>query len=153
MPNFSLQASEFEALVIKHFKFLVDNHKFTVKKIDDWTYYIENRVMRVRILLEHSTLLSIAIEPIGEGANQLLRKNISPYGGLSLVIISMCLDSQLKYKIDRHEGSIATNVPVELEKQTNLLNRYCQKMLKGDFSEWEQIEECRAERRNEFIRI
>jgi hypothetical protein len=148
-----LSASEIESLVLKHFGFLINEYKFTYKKFDDWTYDLENRTTKVHILCEHYMFLSISIEPLGKSAEQLTRKNITIRNGLPLVVISMCLDPDLKYKIERYEGSVATNIPIELEKESNLLKSYCTKMLKGDFSQWEGILECKAKRRHEFIRL
>lgn len=153
MTNPSLSAGEFEKLIKKNFQFLMDEYGFIFNKVNDWEYDFESQRTRVHILSEHALLLSISIEPIGEAARELLQRNISPNRGLGLVIIAMCLDLDLKYKTVKHDGTIATNIPVELEKQAGLLGKYCQKMLRGDFSEWEQIELNRKLRRNDFIGI
>lgn len=153
MDKPSLSAGEFEGLIKKNFQFLVDEYGFIFNKVNDWTYDFESQRTRIHILSEHALLLSISIEPIGEAARELLQRNISPGRGLGLVIISMCLDLELKYRMLRYDGTIAINIPIELEKQVQLLKKYCQKMLLGDFSEWEQIEVNRKLRRNDFVGI
>ena len=143
----------FGKLVLEHYKFLIDEHEFLVTKNNDWTYIFENTTTRVTVMMEQAINLVVDIEPIGEGAKSLLRQNILPTK-LGVISISMCLDKDLKYKVEkRSERSRMVNVPAEIEKQAHLLRKYCQPMLQGDFRDWTQITECLSKRGDEFLDI
>lgn len=139
--------------VLDHYGFLVDEYQCLLTQKDDWTYIFENTTTRVIIMMERGVNLVVEIEPIGEGARSLLRQNILPTK-LGVIPICMCLDKELKYKVERqYEKSRFVNVPVELEKQADLLRKYCQHILHGDFSEWVQIENCLSARSGEFLSL
>ena len=139
----SITSSEFDVLVKKHYKFLINDFGFSLSKLGDWSFSLENQNAKVSLLVEHENLLSIALEPIGEQSAVLLQKNILPEAN-SIIVISMCLDPSLQYKVKRlDKKGISHNIPVELERQAELIKKYCEKMLDGDFSSWGTIKNCR----------
>jgi hypothetical protein len=149
----STTASEFEMLIKKHYKFLIDDFGFTLNKLGDWSFSLETKNAMVSFLVEHASLLSVALVPIGEEAARLLRQNILP-NGISVIVISMCLDPTLQYKIQRlNNKNIDNNIPIEMERRAELLKKYCNKMLNGDFSDWGAIENCMSSRAYEFLHI
>ena len=127
---------EFDNLVMKHYNFLADDFGFSIQKIFNYKYVAETSKMRILIYLEHVVNLMVELEPIGEGASQLLRKNILPES-VSVILISRHYDPSLKYKIEMlDEEKFISNISVELEKRANLLTKYCTKILSGDLSDW-----------------
>lgn len=149
----STTASEFEMLVKKYYKFLIDDFGFTLNKLGDWSFSLETRNAKVSLLVEHAILLSVALVPIGEEAARLLRQNVLP-NGISVIVISMCLDPNLQYKIKRLDNKgIDNDILVEMERRAELLKKYCKKMLNGDFSDWGEIENCMSRRAYEFLQI
>jgi hypothetical protein len=143
----------FELLVMQNYRFLIDDYGFTLNKKGDWLYSLESQNARVTVLAEHASRVSVALEPIGEGSQQLLRKNIFPLG-ISVVVISMCLDKNLGYRVVRIANDpYVHNIPVELERQAGLLRKYCTKMILGDFSDWAEIQNCMHKRSQEFLHI
>lgn len=143
----------FGKLVLNHYKFLIDEYNFSFVREDEWTYKFENATTRVIVMMERAINLVIEIEPIGESAKSLLRQNVLP-SKLGVISISMCLDQDLKYKIEKISAkNRIINVPVELEKQAYLLRKYCQQMLQGNFNDWPQIKECLSMRSKEFLDI
>ncbi len=127
---------EFDNLVMKHYNFLADDFGFSIQKIFNYKYVAETSKMRIHIYLEHVVNLMVELEPIGEGASQLLRKNILPES-VSVISISRHYDPSLKYKIEMlDEEKFISNISVELEKRSNLLTKYCAKILSGDLSDW-----------------
>lgn len=143
----------FGKLVLNNYKFLVDEYDFSFVKEGDWEYKFENATTRVVVMMEQAINLLVEVEPIGESARSLLRQNILP-SRLDVISISMCLDKNLKYKIEKvSDKNMAINVPVEIEKQAYLLRKYCQALLQGNFSDWPQIKECLSKRSKEFLDI
>jgi len=148
-----INASEFEKLTIQHYQFLIDEFGFIINKIGDWSFSLETENARVFLLVEHATLLTVAIEPIGKGASQLLRQNILPKG-IEVVVISMCLDPNLHYSVAKLDNKgIAHDIPTEMKRRAVLLKKYCEKMLNGDFSDWGTIENCMSTRAYDFLGI
>jgi hypothetical protein len=148
-----INASEFEKLVIKYYKFLIDDFGFTLNKLGDWSFSLETLNARVSLLAERPAQLTVALEPIGEEAKKLLRRNIFPKA-MDVIVIAMCLDSSLQYKIARlNNKSIASNISVEMNHRAELLKKYCKKMLSDDFSDWDEIGKCMSERAYEFLNI
>jgi hypothetical protein len=66
----------------------------------------------------------------------------------------MCLDPDLQYKVARiDKNPIGCDIPVELERQAQLLNRYCKELLEGDFSSWAEIRKRMLERSSDIMNI
>lgn len=148
-----ISPSEFEMLVKKYYKFLIDEFGFSLSKQGDWSFSLETKNTKISLLVEHECLLSVALQPIGDEASRLLRQNILP-SEISVIVISMCLDPNLQYKIKRlGSNSIDNDIPVELERCAELLKKYCKKMLTGDFSDWGMIKNCMSKRAYEFLNI
>lgn len=138
MPE-NLTTNDFDELVNVHYKFLEENFGFSVHKRSDWTYVVESHDTRIHIYLEHFAILVVEIEPIGEAAKQLLRKNLLP-SIIDIVPISNYYDPELHYKAAmREEKRFEHNIPVEIARRAELLKKYFFKMLQGDFSEWGEI--------------
>jgi len=145
MPRY-ISPEEFKNLVEEQCQFLQTDYGCSLKKINDWKYTVENMTTRVLFLIEGDAL-TVGIEAIGEGANQLLRKNIIP-SGTEVFVICECLDRELHYEIALiGKDRWIHNIPIEIENRTRLLRKYCTKMLQGDFSEWPGIEKCLSEKR------
>jgi hypothetical protein len=135
-----ITSGEFEKLVRKHYGFLEEDFGFSMRKLNDWAFLAETRDTRVSVYLEHHSVLVVEIEPIGEGAGQLLRQSILPES-MTVLSIFKYYNAELKYAIERlDEKNFVDNVPVELEKRAALLKKYCTKILQGDYSDWPKIE-------------
>ena len=138
---------EIEQLIKRHYQFLCDDFGFSIKKLSNYQYVAEAKNVKVNFNVEHGVNLVIEIEPVGEGASFLLRQNITP-GTISPISISRFYDSNLEYKVDMiDEQGFISNVPVELERRALLLQKYCTKMLLGDFSDWAAVKEDELARR------
>jgi hypothetical protein len=148
MPEY-ISPEEFKRLIEEHCKFLQSDFGCVIEKITDWKYIAENSTTRILLLIEGNAL-TIGLEPIGEGANQLLRINIIP-SSIEVVVISECLDPKFKYQLTLINGKeYMHDIPIEIKKRTKLLKNYCMNMLRGDFSEWPKIKNCISERRQRF---
>ena len=142
-----ISPDELEQLIKKHFQFLCDDFGFSIKKLSYYQYVAEANAVKVLFEVEHAVNLVIEIVPIGEGASFLLKQNIIPES-ISPISVSRYYDSNLEYKVEMiDENNFISNVPVELEKRAILLQKYCTKMLRGDFSDWTAIEENELARR------
>ncbi len=150
MPKY-ISAEEFELLVREQSKFLLIDYDCSLVKVNDWKYFIENGTTRVMYLIEGDAL-ALGIEPIGDGANQLLKQNIIP-SSIDVFVISECLDPTLRYSvITIGENWYIHNIQVEIKNRTNLLKKYCQKMLQGDYSQWPDIKKCLSEQRSRLYK-
>lgn len=148
MPKY-VSPNEFKNLVDEYCRFLEIEYGCVIKKINDWKFTVENSTTRVLILIEGDAL-TIGIEPIGDGANQLLRQNIIP-SGIEVYLLSECLDPTLHYEIALvGNEKYIHDIKVEIKKRTDLLRKYCTNMLQGDYSEWPEIEKCMSERRRKL---
>ena len=81
-----IMPEDFESLTRKFYKFLEDDFGFSIKKLNDWAFVAETGSTKLSIYLEYYSALVVEIEPIGEGASQLLRQNILPS---SMTILSV----------------------------------------------------------------
>jgi hypothetical protein len=132
---------ELEKLVNLHYQFLLDDFGFSIKKVGDYKFVAESKNVKVHIDVEHAVNVLIEIEPAGEAASFLLKQNIIP-GTVSIISVSEYYDSNLEYKAEMiDENNFIDNVPVELEREALLLQKYCTKMLRGDFSDWMAVKE------------
>jgi hypothetical protein len=138
---------ELEQLIKTHYQFLCDDFGFSIKKLSNYQYVAEAKSVKILFDIEHAVNLVLEIEPIGEGASFLLRQNIIP-GTISPISVSEYYDSNLDYKVEMiDENNFINNIPVELERQAILLHKYCEKMLRGDFTEWTAVKENELARR------
>lgn len=126
---------EFGNLVIRHFGFLEKDFDFFFKRIANDSYRAESSRAIIHIYLEYGVNLVIEIEPAREAASQLRRQNIIPEA-ITLISIYKYYDVNTKV-ID--ESNSKYDLQLEMEKQAVLLKKHCQKMLKGDFSDWSEI--------------
>ena len=127
---------EFENLVIRHFGFLEKDFDFLFKRITNDSYRAESSRAIIHIYLEYGVNLIVEIESAGEAASQLRRQNIIPE---TITLLSVCQYYDPSTKI-REEPNSKHDVRLEMERQANLLKKHCQKILKGDFSDWSEIE-------------
>jgi hypothetical protein len=149
----NLNETEFEDLVRKHYQFLVDDFNLVAKKMGDWSFNFESNEIRVSILSEYAVTLSVALQPIGESADNLIKQRVST-NRVEAIVISMCLDPELRYKVVRIDRDpIGCNIPIELERQAKLLKQYCTELLNGDFSRWVEIRKRMLERRSDVMSI
>lgn len=143
----------FSGLVLRHYKFLVDEFDFKIIHENNWTYIFESTSVRVMVMMENTIDLVVEIEPIGESARFLLRQNILPFK-LSVISICMCLDETLNYKIEKiSEKKLIIDTPKEIEKRALLLKQYCPHILRGDFTDWKHIIDCLSRRSKEFLNV
>jgi hypothetical protein len=149
----SIGSSEFQSLVRLHFGFLSDEYGYAIMDRSDWSCNFHGSNTKISLLVEHASFLSVDIEPIGEQAKWLLRQNIIPES-ISVVVVSMCLDPNLRYRVARLHGKAPyQDIPVEMQNRSRLLKKYCRKMLAGDFSEWKVVMHCASERAYEFLSL
>jgi hypothetical protein len=135
-------SAEFGKLVLINYRFLIDEYGFSLCISRDWEYAFETSNTVVRILTEHALTLAVTIEPMGEAADNLFRQDM-PINGADIAVISMCLDPNLQYRFARiADKGIAIDIAIELERRASLMKKYCEKYLKGDFSDWAVIVEC-----------
>ena len=143
-----MEARTFEQLLEEAFSFLETEYGFTRVKENDWQYAYETQDCSFLVFMEYGRLV-IGLEPQGNGAKQLTTQNILPRR-IDIIVVSECLDPKLKYEMVTLEDGRSTNIPVEIHKRAELIRKYFGNFLKGDFSEWFQVEECLAERRKNF---
>ncbi len=149
----NLSESEFERLVTQHYRFLVDDFGFTIKKTGNWSFTLDTGTALVTVFSEQTILLTVALQPAGPSAAQLIKKHV-PVRKIEVIVISMCLDPNLQYKVARiDKNPVSCDIPLELERRALLLKKYCGKMLYGDFSEWGEIRQRMVKRRNEILNI
>lgn len=135
-----ITSEAFGQFVKKYYEFLEIDYGFSITKLDDWSYIAETHQTRVHIYLEHYTMLVVEIEPIGEASQKLLRENIVP-SRADIIPMSRYYNPALHYKAEMlDEKNFVHNVPVELERRANLLKTYFANMLRGDFSDWPNME-------------
>jgi hypothetical protein len=133
-----VNSEQFKELIYKNYQFLVDVYGFSINRKDEWFYLFERPEVIIRVFKEHTTLV-VDIEPIGKGASQLLKQNILP-PRISVIVIAERLDPKLNYDIAIiNQNNLVHNIPVEIERRSVLLKKYCTKMLQGDVSEWPMI--------------
>jgi hypothetical protein len=130
MSNFP--SEELNALITKHFGFLVGEYGFALKKKSEQSYDFETSTTRISIFIEYNTL-AVAIEPIGEEARKLLRNNILPEQ-LDVIVVAESLVPDLDYKVIWDEP-----IPSAMERESQLVKNYCVGFLKGDFTKWTDV--------------
>ena len=128
----------------KTLSFLEDKYNFALRFNEPAAYYYETADCEVLAEFEiHKVYISIA--PIGEIKANLLR-NGTRGGRVDVKIVSQCLDPKYTFK------SVPWDAKVDIEKEVKeyarLLEKYCYKMLQGDFSQWSMIRKCLKEREN-----
>ncbi len=134
-----IMPEDFERLIRKFYKFLEDDFGFSIKKLNDWAFVAETGSTRLSIYLEYYSALVVEIEPIGEGASQLLRQNILP-SSMTILSIIKYYAPDLQYKNEMlNENNFVDNISVELERRASLLQKYFTKLLMGDYSDWPKI--------------
>ncbi len=152
MTNY-ISETEFDQLVKKYYQFLMDDFGFVMEKIADWSFRLKTQNTMVTIFAEHGILLTVALQPIGQEADQLQKKHI-PSRKIDAIVLSMCLNPDLRYRIARiDKNPISCDIPLELERRALLLKKYCGKMLGGDFSDWIEIRKRIAERQRDLLSL
>jgi hypothetical protein len=130
MPN--IPPHELEALVKKSFGFLSDEYQFVMKKKSDLNYDFETSVTRVSVFVEYNRVV-VGIEPVGEEARKLLRKNILPEQ-LDVVVVAEGLNPDLDYKVIWDEP-----ITSAMERKSQVVKVYCTDFLLGDFAKWTDV--------------
>jgi len=130
-----IDSNIFESMLYKSYSFLIDDYGFSINKNGDYDYTASTQNIRLRIFVEHLTLVTNLV-PIGDEASKLLRINITPR---SIGVTTICeyFDPSLHYGVEMiDKKEFVQNIPVELERRAKLLKKYCGNMLQGDFSDW-----------------
>ncbi len=134
----NVDVAQFKNLVLRHYKFLSDDYGFSISQKDDFVYEAETSNAKIRIFIEYSTLVT-DMEPAGESANELLRRNLIPKR-MGITTICEYLDPGFHYEVEMLDNrNLVHNIPVELERRAILLKKYCGKLLQGDFSVWPDL--------------
>ena len=137
MPT-NVDAGQFRNLVFEHYGFLSDDYGYSIARKGDFAYEMESGHGRIRIFIEYSTLVT-DIEPVGESANQLLRRNLVPKR-VGVTVVCEYLDPQLHYEVAMLDAkNLIQDISLELEKRATLLKAYCGELLRGDFSVWPSL--------------
>jgi hypothetical protein len=128
----------------KALSFLEDKFGFLLRIEEPRDYYYETASCEVLALFEIHKVY-VAIGPIGDTKAKLLRSGIRG-GRIDVKIVSQCLDP--KYTFASVPWDAKVDIEKELEEYARLLKKYCNKMLRGDFSQWSRIRECLEKREN-----
>lgn len=144
--SLSISSDSFDNLLYQHFGFLIHDYGWQLIKIADKSFLAESKNARIRIFIERNLLVS-DIEPIGESANIMLRANIFP-SRLRITNLREGIDSNLNYRITwLNAREMIQDIPAEIQKISELLRKYCDDLLRGDFSAWPRIKESVLSRR------
>jgi hypothetical protein len=126
----------FAELVMKHFKYLIDSYGFTVAKEEPihggTVVEFRSRYCRVRVVLDRCQVV------VEIGPNKLFNK---PWFDLSYVILFKDPDSHFEYEFDP-EGYVQdreSSQDRQVRRVAELTRRYCEEMLRGDFSSQEDL--------------
>jgi len=128
----------------KVLSFLENKYGFSLRIEEPRYYYYETAECEVLALFEIHKVY-VAVGPIGETKAKLLRSGTRG-GRIDVKIVSQCLDPN--YTFESVPWDAKVDIEKELEEYARLLKKYCNKMLRGDFSQWSSIRECLEKREN-----
>jgi hypothetical protein len=120
------------------FGFLISDYKFSLTKEEDWLFEGQTEYAVIEIFLDRGSVF-VGLRPINP-KDRYLPEPLRRAGKTPVVLIAQCLDPNLhfKLKLDIKPEEIRG----ELEKYAELLQRYCSRMLRGDFAEWPTVQSC-----------
>ena|SRR5687767_3312379 len=126
--------------------FLEKEHHFSLREDPPQYYYFESSNCEILITFELSKVY-VDIGPIGNAKSKLLNSGIRA-GRADVKIVSQCLDPKREFTDLPWDAKI--NIEEELTLYAKLIKQYCQKMIAGDFSEWQIIQNCLKARREKL---
>ncbi len=134
----SIEPDRFEKLIDEHLGFLAEEYGFRFAQQGPLSFTAETSDARLSIYMEHAVLI-IELEPIGESAGALLRRNFIPTK-LSILDVAQVLDPSVRYEVQMLDRrNFVVDVASELPRQAQLLRRYFGPLLGGVFTRWPEI--------------
>jgi hypothetical protein len=115
----------FQERVPKAFGFLVDRHRFTIERSDDYAFTARSRHCDVVVELDWGSIV-VSIRPIETGRS------------VRLSFIVGAKDPTVLF-LPRYPWG-PEDASDEIDRQATLLQSHCSDILDGDFSEWAALE-------------
>jgi hypothetical protein len=132
---YGLSNEKFSKLVKDSFKFISSKYGFIfLPQNDPWVMSAEKEDCRIIFRLGRASV-SVAFELLGD-----LSKTTKYYDKLGVLAIASCINPNFKSKFKMAEND--DDIKESLHELAIITKRYCSKLLKGNFSQWVDIECC-----------
>ncbi len=133
-----MKGSEYKNLVGNRLDYLISKYGFTVIQPFDWSIRFQNDYCEIAVSY-HAHSLEVSLRPFGKMTNNVTR--FSRTNRIYVANIVKCLDQRAKVELNAPLKTL-DEIGTELDKYVIWLQKYCAKMLQGDFSEWDKIIKC-----------
>lgn len=128
--------SDFLKIMEKHFEFLLNDLGFSIAEPYIQLVELMSENCQV-VVIARNNQCSVLIGPLGAATEFLESKNLKT-GTIEVEYILKILAPQEKFEQSESIFSFE-DIDVEVKRNIVLMKKYCMKMLKGDFSEWELL--------------
>ena len=128
----------FQEKIPEVFSFLKNEYGFEIVIVNDHIVIGQKKDIVVHFVFDRGILFSVGIEVRGDLGE--LAISDTRYRKLGATAIARCLDKNYKpYIINiRNEDDLIN----QMKERALVLKKYCNQILKGDVSNWEQIVDC-----------